>query len=221
MHTVPWCQYTGTADTTGTPCPPDHFDADGNHGATAAVCADPTCLPCAKLNDRATVTAPGVWHFAGRPHDTAKMHAGRCRDCIICTLPKATTRPVSGQFVQSAWYLTDQPWSPPGSVVINGVTVVPGKSRGLVNVLPPTAADTAEVIGQATGSRSSHATVERVTYDRHGGRHVEVLDEADWSADRLEVNARVADVFEAAQEARLRRRMIEAWPALRDALTLT
>lgn len=87
------------------------------------------------------------------------------------------------------------------------------------------AADLAEAIGMATGSRASSVTVEQVTYDQYGGRHVVELAEYAWAAmqdeDRREVNARVADVFEQAQEARLRQRMIKAWPALRDALTLT
>lgn len=144
------------------------------------------------------------------------------------------------------------PWTPIGSIVVDGITVVPQRQASWIEVTPTsahrreltgmardlaarvTAAESAAAIGRATGSRAAHATVERVRYDVDGTRHAELVDAADWSAamesaygpeiaehDRRQTARAVADVFIAAREARLRRRLIKASPALRDALSLT
>lgn len=159
------------------------------------------------------------WHYASRPFDRAKMHEGGGATCIICALPWATTWPVPVHYASRDLY---GPWTPVGSVVVDGITFVPGSRLS--------AADTAEIYGRVTGARLSHATVVRVAVD---GSH-QVVDEATWSQeltetygpgilaayDRDQVNRRVRSVFELAQARRWELAQIQS-PAVRDALSLT
>lgn len=166
-------------------------------------------------------------HYACRPFDRAKMHDGPARLCIICALPKATTYPVPGEVARTAWLRNPGPWTPPGSVVIDGVTIVPG-ARGLERWRRLAAADTAEIYGRAMGARSSHAVVEHIAAD--GTR--EVVDEATWSREMTDTygpgilaaydrdQVRVRSVFELAQARRWELAQIQS-PAVRDALSLT
>lgn len=74
-----------------------------------------------------TGEAVEIQHYADGRRDPARMHAGRGYDCTICRLPKATTRPAPVHYAsRDLW----GPWTPVGSVVIDGITVVPG-ARGL------------------------------------------------------------------------------------------
>ncbi len=65
-------------------------------------------------------------HFAGRPHRRDRMHSGWHRDCIICTLPRATTHPVPCVCHGEPDYSGPaRPWTPLGSLVVDGITRVP------------------------------------------------------------------------------------------------